>query len=389
MAGSRPQTLSISSLAILAAAYLFASRVQFPVAAGLTRPTQLVFVPMLFLLPTQIVPLVVAGCLVIDLWPEFLRGGVPASRVLARIADAAYALGPAFVLIVAGREQFAWSAWLVLVLAFAAQIVVDAGSGMLRTWFAERIPLRDQIPMLWLYAVDFCLSCSGLVVAASAENKPGLVLLTLPMIAVLGLFAREREQRLTGTLELSSAYRGTAMLLSDVVEADHHYTGVHSREVVHLSLAVADTLRLRPTERLNVEFGALLHDVGKIRVSGKIIDKPGELDEHEWAVMREHTIFGQEMLEKVGGTLARVGQVVRSSHENFDGSGYPDGLVGAAIPIESRIISACDAYNAMTTTRSYREAMSPRVALDELERCAGRQFDPDVVAGIVRAVGLV
>jgi putative nucleotidyltransferase with HDIG domain len=389
LAGNGPRTLSISSLAILAAAYLFASRVQFPVAAGVTRPTQLVFVPMLFLLPTQIVPLVVACCLVVDLWPEILHGGVSTSRVLARIGDAAYALGPAFVLVVAGDQQFAWSAWPVFVIAFAAQVVVDAGSGTLRTWFAERIPPRDQLPMLWLYAVDFCLSCSGLVVAESATNGPGLVLLTLPMIAVLGLFAREREQRLTGTLELSSAYRGTATLLSDVVEADHKYTGVHSREVVNLSLSVADTLGLGPSERLNVEFGALLHDVGKIRVSGKIIDKPGKLDDNEWAIMREHTIFGQEMLEKVGGTLARVGRVVRSSHENFDGSGYPDGLVGAAIPIESRIISTCDAYDAMTTTRSYRVAMSPRAALDELERCAGNQFDPDVVAAIVRAVGLV
>jgi putative nucleotidyltransferase with HDIG domain len=179
------------------------------------------------------------------------------------------------------------------------------------------------------------------------------------------------------------------MLLSDVVEADHEYTGIHSREVVELSVAVANRLRLNPSERLNVEFGALLHDVGKIRVPSEILDKPEKLDEDEWKIMRQHTLYGQEMLEKVGGTLARVGQVVRSSHEHFDGNGYPDGLAGAAIPIESRIVCACDAYNAMTTTRAYRPAMSPPDARDELVRCSGTHFDPDVVGAIVRELGLL
>jgi putative nucleotidyltransferase with HDIG domain len=384
-----PRPLAISSLACAFVALLAASRVNFPVGSAVSSPTQIVVVPMLFVLPVPYVPLIVAAGRVLDLWPEIGHGRITMSRVFARIADSAYVIGPATVLILADSQTFSWDAWPVLLLAFAAQLICDSAAGLLRTWFAERILPRQQLQMLWLYATDLCLSCVGLVVAASAAHRPALVLLTLPMIAILGMFAREREQRLDHTLELSSAYRGTAMLLSDVVEADHEYTGVHSREVVTLSLAVADTLGLGLSQRLNVEFGALLHDVGKIRVSADIIDKRGKLDQHEWAVMREHTIFGQEMLEKVGGTLARVGQIVRSSHEHYDGAGYPDGLAGTEIPIESRIISACDAYNAMTTNRSYRGAMTPRVALEELERCAGRQFDPDVVAAIVRGVGLV
>jgi HD-GYP domain-containing protein (c-di-GMP phosphodiesterase class II) len=99
--------------------------------------------------------------------------------------------------------------------------------------------------------------------------------------------------------------------------------------------------------------------------------------------MRTHTLEGQRMLERVGGVLARVGVVVRASHERWDGSGYPDGLAGEAIPLAARIVSACDAYNAMTTDRSYRRALPTADAIAELERCAGTDFDPQVVAALV------
>ena len=140
-------------------------------------------------------------------------------------------------------------------------------------------------------------------------------------------------------------------------------------------------------ERLrDLEFGALLHDVGKIAVPKEIINKPGTLTPDEWAIMKRHTIDGQRMLENVGGVLARVGVIVRASHEDYDGSGYPDGLAGDAIPIEARICSACDAFSAMTTDRSYRAAMPVEQALAELRRCSGAQFDPDVVAILVKIV---
>ena len=94
----------------------------------------------------------------------------------------------------------------------------------------------------------------------------------------------------------------------------------------------------------------------------EIINKPGKLDEREWAIIKTHTLEGQKMLERVGGFMREVGEIVRSSHERWDGGGYPDGLSGEAIPLEARIVSACDAFNAMTTTRSYREAMPCRRA---------------------------
>ncbi len=376
--------LSPSTLAITVAAYLIAARVQFPVGSAWSRPTQVVFVPMLFLLPIGLVPLVVAGCLVLDLWPEIPKHRVSVMRVLARLGDSLYTLGPALVLVLAHGQRFSWDDWPVLAGAFLAQIALDAGSGFARTWFAEGIRPSKQPQMLWLYLTDGCLSCAGLLVAASALTRPALVLLALPMVALLGLFARERQHRVDSTLELSSAYRGTALLLGDVLEADDEYTGIHSRQVVELSLAVADALRLDATARRHTEFGALLHDVGKIRIPSSIIKKPERLNAAEWEIMRRHTIAGEDMLKQVGGTLTRVGSIVRSSHERFDGKGYPDGLAGAEIPVEARIISACDAYNAMTTDRPYRAAMSVAAALEELHRCSGTQFDPVVVRALVR-----
>jgi HD-GYP domain-containing protein (c-di-GMP phosphodiesterase class II) len=167
-----------------------------------------------------------------------------------------------------------------------------------------------------------------------------------------------------------------------VIEADDEYTGRHTEDVVELVVAVADRMRLDEDSRRSAELGALLHDVGKIAIPKAIINKAGSLDEHEWALMRTHTIEGQRMLERVGGLLAKVGVVVRASHERWDGGGYPDGLAGEQIPLAARIVSACDAFNAMTTDRSYRRALSPEVALAELHANAGSQFDPAVVQAL-------
>jgi HD-GYP domain-containing protein (c-di-GMP phosphodiesterase class II) len=131
----------------------------------------------------------------------------------------------------------------------------------------------------------------------------------------------------------------------------------------------------------------MLHDVGKIAVPKEIVNKPGALDPDEWEIIKTHTIEGQRMLERVGGFMRDVGEIVRSSHERWDGAGYPDGLRAEAIPLEARIVSACDAFNAMTTTRSYRKAMSLQDAIAELTRCAGSQFDPRVVDALVGLVG--
>jgi HD-GYP domain-containing protein (c-di-GMP phosphodiesterase class II) len=126
----------------------------------------------------------------------------------------------------------------------------------------------------------------------------------------------------------------------------------------------------------------MLHDIGKIAIPKAILNKPSSLTDDEYRIMMNHTIEGQFMLDRVGGLLGRVGEIVRSCHERWDGTGYPDGLAGEAIPLTARIVFACDAYNAMTTDRAYRKAMSTEAAVDELVENAGTQFDPIVVEAL-------
>ena len=194
---------------------------------------------------------------------------------------------------------------------------------------------------------------------------------------------RERRQRLHGLLELNAAYRGTALVLSDVVESDDCYTAQHCRSVVELALAVAEHLGLSDERLRNLEFAALLHDVGKIAIPKEIVNKPGKLDPAEWTIIQTHTLEGEKMLSQVGGFMREVGLLVRSHHERWDGGGYPDGVAGEDIPLEARIIACCDSWNAMRTDRVYRKALPLEVALDELTGNAGTQFDPELVQALL------
>jgi putative nucleotidyltransferase with HDIG domain len=200
------------------------------------------------------------------------------------------------------------------------------------------------------------------------------------------MFAHERSDRLGSLIELNDTYRGTALLLGDVVTADDSYTGSHSQGVVDLAKTVGHVLGLGPEERRNLEFAALLHDVGKITIPKEILNKPGALDEREWAIMRTHSEEGQRMLARVGGFMTEVGAIVRSHHERWDGGGYPDGLLAEAAPLEARIITCCDSWSAMRTDRPYRRAMSHDAAVAEVVRNVGTQFDPRVAEALLSAV---
>jgi putative nucleotidyltransferase with HDIG domain len=379
-----PRSLEAATLAVLVAAYVMTCRAKFDFADGYTVPTELVLVPMLFLLPTPAVPLVVSLSWALGRLIDYASGATSVRRALHVFGDSWHAVGPALVLILAGAQVFSWEEWPIYALALLAQFAFDLLATGLRIWLIEgsapSVELRQIAPV---YALDAALAPIGLLATfAAIELGPAACLLVLPLAAVLAVLSRERQRRIDQALELSHAYQGTAMLLGDVVEADDAYTGSHSRGVVELALAVADRLGLDSHRRRNVEFAALLHDVGKIAVPKEIINKSGPLDEEEWAVMHQHTIEGESMLNQVGGALAEVGRIVRSSHEHYDGSGYPDGLAGEEIPIEARIVTCCDAFSAMTTTRSYRKAMPLAEALAELEACAGTQFDPRVAEAL-------
>jgi putative nucleotidyltransferase with HDIG domain len=381
------RALEVPVAVALVVAYAIASRVRFAIGYGFTVPTQLVFVPMLFLLPVATVPLFVMAGMVAETLPDFRAGRRNASRLLLLPGDSWHAVGPALVLGVAGVSSPDLSQWPVLLAALAAQLVFDAAASTLRVWLALGVSPKLQPELIgWVGLVDVLLSPVGLLVAIAAVGSPYRVLLAMPLVGLLAMFATERNARLRQALELSRAYRGTTLLLGDVLEADDEYTGMHSQSVVSLSVAVADELGLSSAERRNVEFGALLHDVGKIAVPKEIINKPGPLTPDEWLVIKAHTIEGQKMLDRVGGLLSEVGRIVRSSHERWDGSGYPDGLAGEQIPLGATIVSCCDAFNAMTTDRSYRSAMPLEDAIAELHAESGKQFNPAVVEVLARII---
>ncbi|HSC50165.1 MAG TPA: HD-GYP domain-containing protein [Gaiellaceae bacterium] len=376
-----------TAVAVLVLAYAAAFRLDFEIGTGSAIPTELILVPMLFALPVGYVPLAVAAGIVLGSIDECVRGSLRVGRIPMRLMIAWHAVGPALVLGLAGERAPKLSDWPLYVLALLSQFALDTACAAGREWLALGVRPSVQLrAMLWVYAIDAGLAPVGLAVAFAAQESPYAVVLALPLVGLLSVFARERRVRIDHELELRDAYRGTAFLLGDVVEADDEYTGVHSRDVVELTMKVVDELGLSARERRDAEFAALLHDVGKVRVPNAIVNKAGPLTGEERAVMERHTIEGERLLLRVGGLLGEIGRVVRSCHERWDGKGYPDGLAGEQIPLLARIVSCCDAYNAMTSDRSYRKALPVEVAVEELRSCSGTQFDPQVVDALLTAL---
>jgi HD-GYP domain-containing protein (c-di-GMP phosphodiesterase class II) len=365
---------------VFLASYALASRIDFEIGTGSAVPTQLVLVPMLALLPVQYVPLCVAAGLLLGGIPEYARGRVPVDRSVLRLVNSWHAVGPALVLVAAGQPAPTPKNLPIYALALVAQFTFDFASTGLRDRLGLGVSPWSLLRfMVWIWAVDSALTPISVLVAFGCRTHPSLVVVSLPLIGLLAYFARERQVRIDHALELGHAYRGTAMLLGDVVEADDAYTGSHSRDVVTLVLAVADRLGLDTGERRDAEFAALLHDIGKIKIPEQIINKPGKLTDDEWEIMKTHTVEGERLLSQVGGILENVGRIVRSCHEDWDGTGYPDGLRADEIPLVARIVRACDAFSAMTTDRSYRKARPVDEAVAELRRCSATDFDPVVV----------
>jgi len=190
-----------------------------------------------------------------------------------------------------------------------------------------------------------------------------------------------------------AAVETTAPLASASVAAllrslrDHHgYSASHSETVVELARRVATTLDLLPRQRRDVEHTALLHDVGKVGIPAAVLEKPGSLSEPELRELRLHPEIGARLVCTMPG-LWHLAPLVRASHERWDGCGYPDGLRGERIPLVSRIVFACDAYDAMTSERSYGEAVPPDVAMREIAANAGTQFCPASARALIAALG--
>jgi response regulator RpfG family c-di-GMP phosphodiesterase len=189
----------------------------------------------------------------------------------------------------------------------------------------------------------------------------------------------QRTQELDGALRsLGNAYRTTLKALTAALETRDSETHGHSERVVNFSLRLGRELTLDGEGMRSLEFGSLLHDIGKIGVPDAILRKPAKLTEGEWESMREHPVHGQKILRGIE-FLEGAARVVAQHHEKWDGSGYPLGLRGEEIDLNARIFAVADAFDAITSDRVYRAGRSYEAALEELETFAGRQFDPRVV----------
>jgi two-component system cell cycle response regulator len=217
-------------------------------------------------------------------------------------------------------------------------------------------------------------NCHGLVVIPAEAQSASEAL----RIADRRMYAQKEARP-------GSAQRQARDVLLEVVSEREPELRDHVHEVADLATAVGRRLGMDAAELSDLARAAELHDIGKLALPDELLRKPGPLDEREWEVMYEHTIIGERMLN-AASSLKRVATYVRASHERWDGRGYPDGLTGEEIPLASRIEAVCDAYHAMRADRAYRPSLSALAAVAELQRCAGRQFDPRVVDALVQAI---
>jgi HD-GYP domain-containing protein (c-di-GMP phosphodiesterase class II) len=210
----------------------------------------------------------------------------------------------------------------------------------------------------------------------------------------------ERELRLLGgvaqqaklAIANASSYEGlertfvtTVEALANALEANDEYTSTHARWITDLSLRVGRELGLDEPTLKRLELGALLHDIGKIGIPSDVLSKPGRLTAEERLLVQTHPELGERIIGPID-RLEDVRPIVRHCHERWDGRGYPDGIAGEDIPLESRIIFVCDAYHAMTTDRPYRRALSHKEAVRRLAEGKATQFDPNVVAVALRVL---
>src|SRR6185312_1164076 len=304
-AGRAPGPIDVG---VLVLAFAALANVEFEIGTGAAIPTQLVFVPMLFLLPLGWVPLAVAAASWMSLNADVVRGRRHRERVLVLLCSCWYVVGPVLVLLAFGDGPPRWGLWPVYILALAAQFGADLASTALREWRAVASWPRRLLTAAGIaYGVDAALAPLGLLAAFASVRMHYAFLLVLPVAIVLTVFAGERGRRITEEIKL-------------------------------------------------------------------------------WRT-RTDTVEGERILDRVGGSLAEIGRLVRSCHERYDGTGYPDHLRGEDIPLVARIVCCCDALNAMTTDRPYRAALTAAEAKAELRACSGTQFDPRVVEAVITVLG--
>ncbi len=251
----------------------------------------------------------------------------------------------------------------------AVDAKVSQGVGLLAYSTAAGRAIVANLALLALLAV-------GISYLASAYGRAGYFTLALATIAVVEAYLPFKQ--LSDQREVLFA---SLAMVARAIDLKDAYTGRHARDASEIAVKIARTLQLPEPEVRKIRLAGMLHDIGKIGVSGRIIRKRSRLDPEETAAMRRHPAIGAEIMRPVE-LLADASDIVRHHHEHFDGSGYPDGLRGEEIPIGSRVVLVADAFNAITTDRPYRKARSKSEALEILRTHAGTQFDSRVVEAL-------
>ncbi len=307
------------------------------------------------------------------------RSRVRPWHTILALADSWYALGPAIVLTLAGHEVGAPAAWWLLGAALIAQYLFDAQGVRLRAWFTGASPSPTH-HLLQVYVVDACLAPIGLLVALSATLGEWAALAVVPLTVLLAQFAKERDERIEHALELSSAYKGTAQLMGDVLEADDAYTGgEHTRGVVSMALALGRAVKLNAQQIQDLEFGALLHDIGKLRVPNEIINKPASSTMRSGQSSNCTPATGKRCLT----ALAVASRAPASSCALTTSAGWrrlPRWPRGRGDPDRGTHHHDLRQLQRDDHQPQLPKGMSQEEALAELERCAGSQFDPALVA---------
>ncbi len=194
----------------------------------------------------------------------------------------------------------------------------------------------------------------------------------------------ERTAKLRESLlVLKKSHLDSVRVLAGAIDAKDPYTRGHSDRVRKMSMRIAAKLDFTQEKLENLAFGALLHDIGKIGIRDEVLQKKGQLTPEEYQYVQQHPLIGVKIVEGIDFLKDKI-PMIRSHHEHFDGSGYPDGLIGEVIPLEARIIAVPDAFDAMTSLRPHREAMPVDEVIDEMEKSKGKQFDPHILEIFLR-----
>jgi putative nucleotidyltransferase with HDIG domain len=252
---------------------------------------------------------------------------------------------------------------------------------MLAVSFSEKVSFIAVWLTSFKWSVPNYLSnCPlGVLIAAVylSMGIPGVLLLILPLMVARRSFIMYMDMR--------NQYISTIKALTKAIDAKDHYTHGHSERVARYAVQIAEEMDLPADYIENLEYLALMHDVGKIGVPEQLLNKPGSLSKEEFKLVRNHAAIGAEIIS----TIKFIGEhanIVRHHHERVDGGGYPDGLRGEEIPLGAKIVGVADAFDAMTSERVYRSPLTREEAIDELKRCSGTQFDPKVVQAFLKVL---